>query len=158
MPDWVLFILKMTALIHLIHFHIYVHCCHLAKHIKTTEKHTTMPTLQGGSCVHNIGQFITQFSVCQFDHVIRDCNPGPVFVIPGHWDWKHALQWQILSCQRDPVISAQSLDDKILNCDSWDCCMSATNKRRLLTLLVGRQEGHPACKKPSGGVLAWLSV
>jgi len=26
------------------------------------------------------------------------------------------------------------------------------------TLLVGRQEGHPACKKQSGGVLAWLSV
>jgi len=27
-----------------------------------------------------------------------------------------------------------------------------------LTLLVERQEGHPACKKLSGGVLAWLSV
>jgi len=27
-----------------------------------------------------------------------------------------------------------------------------------LMLLVGRQEGHPACKKPSGRVLAWLSV
>ena len=27
-----------------------------------------------------------------------------------------------------------------------------------LTLLVGRQEGHPACKKLSGGVLMWLSV
>ena len=27
-----------------------------------------------------------------------------------------------------------------------------------LTLLVGRQEGRPACKKLSGGVLAWLSV
>jgi len=27
-----------------------------------------------------------------------------------------------------------------------------------LKLLVGRQEGHPACKKLSGGVLAWLSV
>ena len=27
-----------------------------------------------------------------------------------------------------------------------------------LTLLVGRQEGHAACKKLSGGVLAWLSV
>jgi len=26
-----------------------------------------------------------------------------------------------------------------------------------LTLLVGRQEGHPACKKQSGGVLAWFS-
>ena len=27
-----------------------------------------------------------------------------------------------------------------------------------LTQLVGRQEGHPACKKLSGGVLAWLFV
>jgi len=27
-----------------------------------------------------------------------------------------------------------------------------------LTLLVGRQEAHPACKKLSGGVLAWSSV
>ena len=27
-----------------------------------------------------------------------------------------------------------------------------------LTLLVGGQEGHLACKKLSGGVLAWLSV
>jgi len=27
-----------------------------------------------------------------------------------------------------------------------------------LTLLVGRQEGHQAGKKLSGGVLAWLSV
>jgi len=38
----------------------------------------------------------------------------------------------------------------------------ATNFHQLafsaLTLLVGRQEGHPACKKLSGGVLAWLSV
>ena len=29
---------------------------------------------------------------------------------------------------------------------------------RALTLLVGRQEGHPACKKQSGGALVWLSV
>jgi len=27
-----------------------------------------------------------------------------------------------------------------------------------LTQLVWRKEGHPACKKLSGGVLAWLSV
>jgi len=27
-----------------------------------------------------------------------------------------------------------------------------------LTLLVGQQEGHPVCKKLSGGLLAWLSV
>jgi len=36
--------------------------------------------------------------------------------------------------------------------DNLICAFSA------LTLLVGRQEGHPACKKQSGGVLAWLSV
>ena len=27
-----------------------------------------------------------------------------------------------------------------------------------LTLLVGRLEGHPACRKLSGGVLEWLSA
>jgi len=27
-----------------------------------------------------------------------------------------------------------------------------------LMLLAGRQEGYPACKKMSGGMLAWLSV
>jgi len=35
------------------------------------------------------------------------------------------------------------------------CCLFAFSA---LTLLVGWQEGHPACKKLSGGVLAWLSV
>ena len=39
------------------------------------------------------------------------------------------------------------------------CRVSAFIKRICyLTLLVGQQEGHPACKKLSGGVLAWLSV
>ena len=28
---------------------------------------------------------------------------------------------------------------------------------RACMLMVGRQEGHPACKKLSGGVVAWLS-
>jgi len=35
---------------------------------------------------------------------------------------------------------------------SWPCAFSA------LTLLVGRQEGHLACKEQSGGMLAWLSA
>ena len=34
----------------------------------------------------------------------------------------------------------------------------ALNPFSALSLLVGRQEGHPACKNLSGGVLAWLSV
>jgi len=33
-----------------------------------------------------------------------------------------------------------------------------TEQSSALTLLVGRQERHPACRKQSGGVLAWLSV
>jgi len=37
-------------------------------------------------------------------------------------------------------------------------CILFTAAFSALTLLVGRQEGHPACKKTSGGVLAWLSV
>jgi len=35
-------------------------------------------------------------------------------------------------------------------------CMSFRIAFSALTLLVGRQEGHPACKKLSGGILAWL--
>ena len=40
------------------------------------------------------------------------------------------------------------------------CCLSVSNGTAFsaLTLLVGWQEGNAACKKLSGGVLAWLSV
>jgi len=34
-------------------------------------------------------------------------------------------------------------------------CVSAFSD---LTLLVGQEEGHPACKKTSGEVPVWLSV
>ena len=37
-------------------------------------------------------------------------------------------------------------------------CLQSHSAFSALTLLVGWQEGHPACKKLSGGVLAWLSV
>jgi len=38
------------------------------------------------------------------------------------------------------------------------CLLPFCSAFSALTLLVGRQEGHPACRKLSGGVLAWLSV
>jgi len=44
------------------------------------------------------------------------------------------------------------IDDFVVTIIKEHCAFSD------LTLLVGRQEGHPACKKLSGGVLAWLSV
>jgi len=44
------------------------------------------------------------------------------------------------------------IDDFVVTIIKEHCAFSD------LTLLVGRQEGHPACKKLSGGVPAWLSV
>ena len=40
------------------------------------------------------------------------------------------------------------------------CCKRGKSMHAFsaLTLLVGRQERHPACKKQSGGVLTWLSI
>ena len=37
-------------------------------------------------------------------------------------------------------------------------CSDLTSAFSALTVLVGRQEEHPARKKLSDGVLAWLSV
>ena len=48
----------------------------------------------------------------------------------------------------------QMLTEKV----NRDCAEINGSAFSALTLLVGRQEGHPACKKLSGGVLAWLSV
>jgi len=40
----------------------------------------------------------------------------------------------------------------------FSCCFSFVSAFCALTLLVGRLEGHPACKKLSGGILVWLCV
>ena len=45
-----------------------------------------------------------------------------------------------------------------IKCKGNSACAFSACAFSALTLLVGRQEGHPACKKQSGGVLAWLSV
>jgi len=48
-------------------------------------------------------------------------------------------------------------------CVSFNCRLNQNLKKEkfafsALTLLVGHQEKHPACKKLSDEVLAWLSV
>jgi len=45
-----------------------------------------------------------------------------------------------------------------LKCFPQAFCLFDIAALSALPLLVGRQEGHPACKKMSGGVLVWLSV
>ena len=49
---------------------------------------------------------------------------------------------------------------KFLKIDLKYCviCYIFSDAFSALTLLVGRQEGHPVCRKQSGGVLAWLSA
>ena len=76
----------------------------------------------------------------------------PVFIQNSAWHWRlflhTALDFASLS------VSSFSLHFFYIKVD--DCCSSIAFSA--LMLLVGRQEGHPACKKLSGGVLAWLSV
>ena len=68
---------------------------------------------------------------------------------PGR-DWKWVLadmQWCSVLCRwRVKAGMVHSI---------FSCMCGAFST---LTLLVGWQEGHPACKKMSGGVLAWLSI
>ena len=47
---------------------------------------------------------------------------------------------------------------RLHKCLSVTSCAVSAYAFSALTLLVGRQERHPACKKHSSGVLAWLSV
>ena len=59
--------------------------------------------------------------------------------------WKGVNTWSVTHC----LLSVLSC---FCNLYMYAFAFSA------LTLLVGRQEGHPACEKLSRGVLAWLSV
>ena len=55
-----------------------------------------------------------------------------------------------------PYVSTTKLHNNKLT--HWYLFTLSLTAFSALTLLVGRQEGHPACKKLSGGVLVWLSV
>ena len=57
-----------------------------------------------------------------------------------------------------PMSRRSSIECRFFSVEINRECFSALISFSALMLLVGRQEGHPACKKQSGGVLAWLSV
>ena len=87
--------------------------------------------------------YITTTSVIFTDHF---SGPGQAFsqeCVCSKITYKWRAQWFFF------ILSRSSLKVSVIG---QSCAFSA------LTLLVGRQEGHPACKKLSGGVLAWLSV
>ena len=66
------------------------------------------------------------------------------------------LQAGCPSCH--PTNSVKALKGNLNNSNNNNNYYYDTRAFSALMLLVGRQEGHPACKKLSGGVLAWLSV
>ena len=43
-------------------------------------------------------------------------------------------------------------------CRVFFCQVKLVFQNCIISILVWRQEGHPACKKLSGGLLLWLSV
>ena len=59
-----------------------------------------------------------------------------------------ACCWFIFACFRPYSLVSAFFTSMFSHCSAFSALM----------LLVGQQEGHPACKKLSGGVLAWLSV
>jgi len=60
--------------------------------------------------------------------------------------------------ERMPCVVGMAGHEKLVAYCGVAICVSVCVAFSALTLSVGRQEGHPACKKLSGGVLAWLSV
>jgi len=57
-----------------------------------------------------------------------------------------------------PFLLAYFFDPKPILIIFGTIIQNNANAFSALTLLVGQQEEHPACKKLSGGVLAWLPV
>ena len=77
----------------------------------------------------------------------------------------------IVSGHPEPIVSWRYKGQRVLSRKYWHKAQptvtSTKDIMKILSLyishegsmlLVGRQEGHSACKKQSGGVLAWLSV
>ena len=82
-------------------------------------------------------------------------------------EFRVALRWELLYADDLAVIAEteeeliKRLNERKDNVESKGMRVNMNKTKVMisaLTLLVGRQEGHPACKKQSGGVLAWLSV
>jgi len=57
-----------------------------------------------------------------------------------------------------PVHAYSDKNNPSINQNTFTQCCILQTAFSALTLLVGQQEGHPACKKLSDEVLAWLSV
>jgi len=93
------------------------------------------------------GKFEVRLSNCLLMH---DCRFDVIECRPFRLDllvWGSASWWFIVFRSVHRVIIVSVRWEKLKD---GKCALIAFSA---LTLLVGRQEGHPACKKPSGGML-----
>ena len=89
-----------------------------------------------------------KYLVC-VDYFQINCRSGTWEFLRGNSRTRPLSQWSAnVTCKSQPFRF----------CPNASVTAAALVAFSALTLLVGRQEGHPACKKLSGGVLAWLSV
>ena len=95
-------------------------------------------------CFFNLSIMCT-VSCSLLSHTSLEIRAPCPFISNCHW-WLSMLIYYYVN----EILSACHPVDKVFT-KAWSCFSA-------LTLLVGRQERHPACKKQSGGVLAWLSV
>ena len=72
------------------------------------------------------------------------------------WSMRHGRP-SIIAMMHGPV-TVHHCKIAVPSCDIFNLRFIIFGSFSALTLLVGRQEGHPACKKLNGGMLAWLSV
>jgi len=85
-----------------------------------------------------------EYKLCDYIVIDMCAQTGdPLFVKTVHFvSCNHSTDWYIVvKCLRTVEF----------------CVHLHSSAFSALMLLVGRQEEHPACKKLSGGVLAWLS-
>ena len=99
--------------------------------------------------VHPLHRPTNNFPIVSLDSL--DCN----FIIwMSYYDVLLTfilLGLRIVLFSRTPAVWQLWLNKYVMLCHMFSAFSA-------LTLLVGRQEGHPACKKLSGGLLAWLFV
>jgi len=123
-------------------------------------------------CVKNVGKLfrVTMSGVCghSSDDVLMFWSGHSVFWA-RQWLKDMHCGWCVFAACYNPSINIYIIPSQVLmsywslwlwsaQIDITAFVLFSSINGSALTLLVGWQEGHPACKKQSGGVLVWLSV
>ena len=128
-------------------------CGQLALGSRTTMNRTEQNTVHLCRAV-SMKQYSVHLSFPAWAH---SCNPAAECLLL--WARQAGDIDQLLLSRRSAAAAACECGQcHVVSLQPYAIITVAASAFSALTLLVGRQEGHPACKKLSCGVLAWLSV